>query len=68
MRVDTVCTCLHCLHFDASLYAGVVKWVQDNRKHCYGREKMLLRELERTLAPYEKSIPLCRFVSQFVNE
>lgn len=58
MRVDTVCTCLHfCLHFDASLYAGVVKWVQDSRKHCYGRAKIQLRELERTPAPFEKSLP-----------
>lgn len=29
---------------------------------------MLLRELERTLAPFEKSLPLCQFVFQFVNE
>lgn len=72
MRVNTVFTCLHfCLHFlhfDASLYAGVVKWVQDSRKHCYGRAKIQLRELERILAPFEKSLPLCRFVYQFVNE
>lgn len=57
MRVDTVCTCLHCLHFDASLDACMAKWVQNGRKHCYGRVKMLLRELEWTLAPFEKSLP-----------
>lgn len=69
MRVDAVFTCLHfCLHFDASLYAGVVKWVQNSRKHCYGRAKIQLRGLERTLAPSEKSLPLCQFVFQFVNE
>lgn len=52
-----VCTCLHCLHFDASLDACMAKWVQNGRKHCYGRVKMLLRELEWTLAPFEKSLP-----------
>ena len=63
-----ICTCLHCLHFYASLYASMVRWVQNGRKHCYGRAKIHLRELERILAPYEKSLPLCRFVSLFVNE